>query len=141
MAKKSEEKIVRSYVDDKTGAKMEVVMKESTTTIKNADGTKTKKVVWSGEYHRPIDLENGMLHDGEDKVTALYQVERLTNFLDEKRRAQGEGKRAKMTQLLIALEAGDIETTVALMKDLGLQGANLKALLASKDETEDETEE
>ena len=140
MAKKSEEKIIREYVSDK-GAKMVVVHKESTTTVKGEDGKKTKKVVWSGEYARPVDLENGLIEDGKDKVTSLYQVERLTNFLDEKRRAQGEGKRAKMTQLLIALEAGDIETTVALMKDLGLQGANLKALLASKDETEDETEE
>ena len=44
------------------------------------------KVVWSGDYSYPENLEEAIEVDGEDKVMKVYLMERYTNFLDARRR-------------------------------------------------------
>ena len=135
MSRESKRVVKREVIDEKTNAVLCVYDVKATTIDK---ATKEKKIVWEGEYSVPKSLEDAMEYDGEEKVYGWYFDERLTNFLDSKRRVAGDGKKAKLAKLLEFLEKGEIEEVVKLMKELGLKTANLKALKTIMDATEDD---
>lgn len=116
MAKKSDRKVIRTYVSDK-GATMNVYLVEATTKDK---ATNKRVVVWSGEYAEPATLNDGIKEDGRDEVCKVWKSERFTNFLDVQRNATKESRSAMIKQLLTAMVAGDAVKTVELSQKLGI---------------------
>lgn len=113
--------IIRTYVDEKTGAKVNVYH----ATAKNSKGV----VLWSGEYHEPVTVEDGIKFDGREKVTTTWHTERYTNTLDANRRAATSNAlppavKAKIKALWLAKDTAKLEQLATLLdidpEDLGV---------------------
>lgn len=140
--KKSDRQVLRVYTDEKTGANVQVLKAEATTKDK---ATGKRIVVWSGEYHEPVTLNDGIKLDGRDEVTKVWKSERYTNALDAERNALKESRSALTKLLIAAITAGDavkiVELSVKLGIDLtkGLKSA--ASQLVAAEQEEDETDE
>ena len=119
---KKDATVIRNYADEKTGAKVNVYLAEATT-----GRGKDKKVLWSGEYHEPMDLEDGIAMDGEDTVIKTWKSERYTNFLDAKRREATTNSIPKelLGKVREVWKSGDATKINALASLLGLSEAEL----------------